>query len=82
MVLFDAQRHTYAGLRMPWPIPSDRAWMIVHRLAALAFAGSAIGLLALAWFDLGAGYLVIGFACAVTIPTALAGLASLMLRRF
>src|SRR5215217_6040950 len=28
IVLFEAERHTYAGLRMPWPVPSDRGWTV------------------------------------------------------
>src|SRR5690606_37918002 len=31
VVLYEAERHTYAGLRMPWPVRSDLAWRIVHR---------------------------------------------------
>lgn len=80
VVLFEAERHTYAGLRMPWPVRSDSAWRIVHRIAGLAFGLAGMGLLLLAWFDTGFGILVTGFAVAGLAPPALAGLATLLTR--
>ncbi|SEQ57109.1 Uncharacterized membrane protein [Devosia sp. YR412] len=80
VVLFEAERHTYAGLRMPWPIRTDGAWRLVHRVAGLSFGLAAIGLVALAWLDAGAGALVMGFAAALLLPPTLAGLATLALR--
>lgn len=80
-VLFEAERHTYAGLRMPWPIRADSAWRLVHRVAGMSFGLAACGLVALAWMDAGAGVLVLGFAGALLVPPALAGLVSLATRR-
>ena len=81
LVIFEAERHTYAGLRAPWPIASDRAWRWVHRLTGLAFGLGGIGILALAWLDSGAGPLVFAFATAISLPVAIGGLATLALRR-
>ena len=80
VVLFEAERHTYAGLRLPWPIRSDRAWRLVHRLAGLAFGFAAIALVGLAWFDAGAGALIAAFALALLAPIALAGLVTVASR--
>ena len=78
VVLFDARRHTYAGLRMPWPIRSDRAWALVHRATAVALAAAGVGLLAAAWFDAGPAVLVLGFAAAMLAPVLLAAILSLL----
>jgi uncharacterized membrane protein len=80
IVLFEAERHTYAGLRMPWPVPSDRAWTLVHRMAGAAFCLSGLLLLALAWLDMGLGTLVLAFPLALLIPGVLAAITSLALR--
>jgi len=53
---------------------------LVHRGAGLAYGLSGIGLLAMAWFDVGIGLLVAGFAAALFVPATLAGLATLVLR--
>lgn len=79
IVLFEAERYTYAGLRMPWPIHSDRAWRWVHRSAGLAYGASGLALLAFAWFDLGLGLLVICCAAALFGPAAIAALATRIL---
>lgn len=81
MVLFEAERHTYAGLRMPWPIGSDHGWRWVHRVAGAAFGIAGIGLLVLAWLDAGAGALVLAFAAALLIPVVCAVLATVLLKR-
>lgn len=80
VVLFEAERHTYAGLRMPWPVSSDFAWSVVHRAAGLAYGAAGLGLLAMAWFDMGLGLLVAAFAVALPAPALLAGIISLALR--
>lgn len=82
VVLFEAERHTYAGLRMPWPIPSDRAWRLVHGLAGFTCGGAGLALLAAAWFDIGLGGFVIGLALALILPTLVAGFASIATRRW
>lgn len=81
VILFEAERYTYAGLRMPWPIKSDRAWSLVHRTAGLAFGLAGLGLLAAAWFDMGVGTLTGAFALALLAPTILAGALSILARR-
>jgi uncharacterized membrane protein len=81
IILFEAERHTYAGLRMPWPVGSDQAWLWVHRVTGLAFGLAGIGLLALAWVDAGAGALVLAFVAALYLPAIIAGLTTLALRR-
>jgi uncharacterized membrane protein len=80
IVLFEAERHTYAGLRMPWPVRSDFAWNLVHRLSGLVYGGAGLGLLVMAWFDMGVGLLIAGFAAAILAPALLAGLTTLALR--
>jgi uncharacterized membrane protein len=81
VILFEAERHTYAGLRMPWPIRSDRAWTLVHRSTALGFGAAGAGLLAAAWMDVGAGMLTAAYAAALIVPAALGGAVSLLARR-
>jgi len=80
IVLFEAQRHTYAGMRMPWPVQSDRAWTVVHRVTGAAYALSGLALLALAWFDTGIGLLTLAFAIALLGPALLAGLSTIASR--
>ncbi|WP_375450332.1 hypothetical protein [uncultured Devosia sp.] len=80
IVFAEAERHTYAGLRLPWPIAGDRAWRIVHRLTGCSFGLAGAGLLALAWASADTGPLVLAFALAVVLPALIAALASLVLR--
>lgn len=81
IVFFEAERHTYAGLRMPWPIASDRAWTLVHRITGLACGLAGAGLLALAWLDPGLGMLVIAYATTLILLPAIAGATTLLSRR-
>ena len=80
VVLFEAERHTYAGLRMPWPVRSDLAWRIVHRATGASYGVAGIGLLVLAWLDAGMGLLVLAFAAALFAPAMLAALATAIFR--
>jgi len=82
VVLFHAERHSYAGLRMPWPIASDRAWLLIHRLSGLACGLVALLLGTLAWFDLGPGVLVLAFAASLVGLPLLAAALTLAFRRF
>lgn len=81
LVFFHAERHSYGGLRMPWPIASDRAWLLVHRLSggAAALAGAAVA--ALSWLDAGPGILALAFALSLVGLPLFAGLATLALNR-
>ncbi|NMA96491.1 MAG: hypothetical protein GX970_00005 [Phyllobacteriaceae bacterium] len=81
VIIFEAERHSYAGLRMPWPIPSDRTWLVVHRTTGI-FAGICAVLLAfLGWQDPGPGVLVMAIAAVVLLLPSLALLLSLVFRR-
>ena len=80
VVLFGAERHTYAGLRMPWPVQSDRAWTPVHRFTGCAYSLAGISLIAMAWWDYGLGPLIIAFPAALLLPGVLAVSLTLTLR--
>lgn len=80
IVLAEAQRHTYAGLRMPWRIASDRAWTLVHRITGFAFCLSGAGLLLLGWLVSDIGPLIIALPPAMLAPSAIAGLTTLATR--
>jgi immunity protein, SdpI family len=80
IVFAEAERHTYAGLRLPWPIVGDAAWRAIHRITGLAFGLCGAGLLALAWFDPEVGPLVIALAVTLALPTVIAALATLAFR--
>lgn len=77
IVLAEAERHTYAGLRLPWPIVSDRAWTLAHRLAGIAFGLSGLGLLVLAWFTFDTGPLILSLPIAMVFPGIVAAVATI-----
>lgn len=81
LVLFHAERNSYGGLRMPWPIGSDRAWLLIHRLSGVAaiLVGAGVGFTA--WTDPGSGVLVLAFALSLVCLPVFAGLLSLVLKR-
>lgn len=81
IVFFEAERNTYAGLRMPWPIASDRAWKLVHRVTGIASGLAGATLLALAWFDPGLGALVLAYLAALVALPLIAGATTLLSRR-
>jgi len=74
--LYGAERHTYAGLRLPWPLKGERAWRLSHRIAGLGFAVAGTGLLLLAWLDPGLALLIAGLPVAVVMPLVLAAAVS------
>ncbi|MCS6760201.1 MAG: SdpI family protein [Candidatus Devosia euplotis] len=80
VVPFEAERNTYAGMRMPWPITSDAGWRPVHRLAGATTFLAGAGLLAPAWFDVGIGMLVMAFVVALVLPRIIAGIATFLSR--
>ncbi len=79
-VFAEAERHTYAGLRLPWPIATDTAWRRVHRITGAAFVVAGTGLLAMAWFAPDPGPLIVAFAVALFVPPLLAALATIVSR--
>jgi uncharacterized membrane protein len=82
VVIFEAERHSYGGLRMPWPIQSDRAWRLVHRLTGIACGLAAAALAWLAWRDAGPGILALAMAASLGGLPLLAAIATLVFRRF
>ena len=81
LVLFHAERHSYGGLRMPWPIRSDRAWIIVHRVSGIAAGLAGVGLATLSWIDAGPGVLAVAFAASLFGLPLFAALVSLAVSR-
>lgn len=81
LVLFHAERHSYGGLRMPWPIRSDRAWIIVHRVSGIAAGLAGAGLATLSWIDAGPGVLAVAFAASLVGLPLFAALVSLAVSR-
>lgn len=81
VVIFEAERHSYAGLRMPWPIPSDRAWVIVHRTTGIACGLVAVVLALLVWADPGPGLLVLAMAAGLAALPTLAAVLTLFTKR-
>lgn len=80
VVIFEAERHSYAGLRMPWPIRSDRAWTIVHRASGLAAAVAALVLAWLAWIDPGPGVLSLAMVVSLVALPLFAAAVTLLVR--
>ena len=80
VVIFEAERHSYAGLRMPWPIRSDRAWTIVHRASGLAAGVAALALAWLAWIDPGPGVLSLAMAVSLVALPLFAAAVTLLVR--
>lgn len=79
-VMFEAERHSYGGLRLPWPIPSDRAWRLAHRSSAVASALAAIAIGFLAWSDPEPGYLVPALAIVLVGLPLFAGIVTVLTR--
>ncbi|WDR03042.1 SdpI family protein [Devosia algicola] len=76
VVMAEAERNSYAGLRLPWPIRGDRTWRIVHRTTGIAFGMAGAGLLAAAWLNADLSLLLLALILAVTCPVAVAALAT------
>ncbi|QQR40891.1 SdpI family protein [Devosia rhizoryzae] len=81
VVIFEAERHSYAGLRMPWRIGSDRAWVLVHRLTGIISGAAAVTLAWLAWADPGPAVLVASMTASLLAIPVVAALTSLLSRR-
>jgi uncharacterized membrane protein len=80
-VIFDAERHSYGGLRMPWRIASDRGWRVVHRLVGVTSVAGALALAWFAWFDAGPAVLVGAMITSLMAIPAVGGLLTLALGR-
>ncbi len=80
-MLFEAERHSYGGLRMPWRVVSDRAWVIVHRGSALVSALGAVSLGYAAWSNPGPGALILTISAVFLVLPLVAGLLTLLTRR-
>ncbi|MDV3251166.1 hypothetical protein DevBK_07490 [Devosia sp. BK] len=81
LVLFYAERHSYGGLRLPWPIPSDRAWLLAHRLTGLATSLVGLVVIWIAWTDPGPAILALSYAAALMALPIIAAVVSLAVRR-
>lgn len=72
-ILFpEAQRQSYAGLRLPWRIASDTVWKRAHRAAGVAFVVAAIGLALTAWLWPAPVTLVPAMFAAMLLPVLIA----------
>lgn len=81
IVLFEAERHTYAGLRLPWPIPGDRAWRRVHRSAGGTGVIIAVALAVVVWLDPGPGITVLAMVASLVLLPTLSALYTMLLGR-
>jgi uncharacterized membrane protein len=81
IVLNEAERNAYGGLRLPWSIPSDMAFRPLHRLAAILLIVAGLGVAAVAWLTPFPGYVIAASLAALIVPLALAYLATLMFGR-
>lgn len=81
VIIFEAERHSYAGLRMPWRVGSDRAWALVHHLTGVASGLAAVGLALLGWIDPGPAVLVASLIATLLAIPLVAALATLLTRR-
>jgi uncharacterized membrane protein len=80
VVLREAERHTYAGLRLPWAIRSERMWRIEHQLIGWLYILGGLVLAGLAWYLPDLGILLPALALVPVGPVALTALAQLLLR--
>lgn len=78
VLVAEVERHSYAGLRMPWPIAGDGLFRLVHRLAGALFALGGVALIAAAWFWPDPGVLLLVTLAAMLLPVAAALLISLL----
>ncbi len=76
VIVAEAERNSYAGLRMPWPVPGDRAWRFVHLVTGASFGLTGFALALLSWFDGTIANLLGAMAAALLVPVAIAGLAT------
>jgi uncharacterized membrane protein len=76
ILLREAERHTYAGLRLPWAIAGDDAWRQAH--AAAGWTAIAMGLLLglIAWLMPFPGLLISALPAGIGLPLLVGRVAS------
>ena len=72
ILLREAERHTYAGLRLPWAMTDDRVWRRTHRLAGWSYVIAGTVLAALAWLQPYPGTLIVAMPLVLALPVLLA----------
>lgn len=77
IVVSEAERHTYAGVRLPWQIESDRAWRLTHRVTGWLYIAGALALAALAWLQPDIGTLIFAFPIILASPLIAAAIFSI-----
>lgn len=80
ILLREAERNTYAGLRLPWAMPDDATWRRTHQLAGWAYIAGAVVLAVLAWLQPFPATLIIVFPFVLAVPPLLARLTTLGVR--
>ncbi|MEO5806669.1 hypothetical protein [Devosia sp.] len=77
IVFAEAERHSYAGLRLPWPVEGDRAWRAVHLSTGIACGLAGAGLAFAAWLNVDLSIAIASLATALITPMLVAGVATL-----
>ena len=68
ILLREAERHTYAGLRLPWSIESDKAWRQAHAAAGWTAIATGLVLALLTWLTPYPGTLIGALVPAIGLP--------------
>jgi uncharacterized membrane protein len=68
ILLREAERDTYAGLRLPWVIKSDGAWRLAHAAAGWSAVAAGLVLALLAWLVPSPVVLIGALAPAIGLP--------------
>lgn len=72
IVFAEAERNTYAGLRLPWPIEDDALWRVTHRVTGWLFALGGVVLGAIAWVNPDMGNIILALPAVLLLPPAIA----------
>lgn len=81
ILLREAERHTYAGLRLPWRMADDRLWRRTHEIAGWGYISAAIVLAGFTWFQPYPGTLIAVLPFALFLPVLCARLSLLGQKR-
>jgi uncharacterized membrane protein len=68
ILLREAERHTYAGLRLPWAIEGDGAWRLAHLAAGWTAIATGLLIILLAWLMPFPGVLIGALPLALGLP--------------